>query len=414
MFSVRKLVLYSFLLTTVFLFTTNAIADDTVKYNKYGKKIDPEIAEFLIDQYEKLFEKEKTDAKNVNSSSSSDLNQITPRKLEVDKVYERDNNFLLHNRDLYNIKTGEITVKVAETETNQGRPVVVFVESKKQIRKCYGTIGMKTIPFCGIKNNRIFRGIFGIDIFDKSGKNKLTLTLHFRDGTVRRLVKTVNIKWIPKYKPVRKKIVTYKKVRTKRRKRRYRKVRVVSYVKKTKVIPQGGEVDSGYLKKDDPADLKSPYKSIQLWGGAFLQPIKPRKGAYPSPFGARRDFYIRKTRSWVHDYHRATDIANKTGTPVKASNSGIVRIARYRGGAGNAVIIDHGSGISTAYYHMSKIKVKEGLFVRKGQVIGYVGSTGRSTGPHIHWEVRANGTRTSPLKWKRDFFSYDSAITLPE
>ena len=98
-------------------------------------------------------------------------------------------------------------------------------------------------------------------------------------------------------------------------------------------------------------------------------------------------------------WHSGIDYAVDYGTPIKAAEDGTVIFAGPNGGYGNCVIIDHGGGVSTLYAHASKILVKVGQEVLKGQTIALVGSTGLSTGPHLHFEVRVNGETQDPLKW---------------
>ena len=95
--------------------------------------------------------------------------------------------------------------------------------------------------------------------------------------------------------------------------------------------------------------------------------------------------------------HEGIDIAVPTGTPVAAAASGRVIYAGWMGGYGNLVVIDHGGGIATAYGHNSSIAVGNGSSVSQGQTISYAGSTGHSTGPHVHFEVRVNGSPVDPL-----------------
>lgn len=99
--------------------------------------------------------------------------------------------------------------------------------------------------------------------------------------------------------------------------------------------------------------------------------------------------------------HTGIDIPAPTGTPVKAGASGTVIFSGWNGGYGNAVIIDHGNGIATLYGHNSSLLVSVGQKVSTGQAIARVGSTGMSTGPHCHFEVRKNGNTVDPLPWLR-------------
>ncbi|MCG2789683.1 MAG: M23 family metallopeptidase [Actinomycetia bacterium] len=98
-------------------------------------------------------------------------------------------------------------------------------------------------------------------------------------------------------------------------------------------------------------------------------------------------------------FHAGIDIGCNSGTPVVAAASGEVVQAGYMGGYGYAVIIYHGGGFSTVYGHLSKFAVSTGQKVQRNQIIGYVGSTGYATGPHLHFEVRINGVLQNPLNF---------------
>jgi len=114
--------------------------------------------------------------------------------------------------------------------------------------------------------------------------------------------------------------------------------------------------------------------------------VWPASGIVTSGFGWR----------WGR-MHEGIDIAAPTGTPISAAASGTVIYAGWMGGYGNLVVIDHGGGLATAYGHQSSIAVSSGTQVSQGQTIGYVGSTGHSTGPHLHFEVRVNGSPVDPM-----------------
>jgi murein DD-endopeptidase MepM/ murein hydrolase activator NlpD len=96
--------------------------------------------------------------------------------------------------------------------------------------------------------------------------------------------------------------------------------------------------------------------------------------------------------SGIYKLHSGVDIGASNGTAIYAAASGTVVLAQYYGGYGNCVMINHGNGYTTLYGHMSSIAVSSGQTVSQGQTVGYVGSTGNSTGPHLHFEVRASSS----------------------
>jgi murein DD-endopeptidase MepM/ murein hydrolase activator NlpD len=115
-----------------------------------------------------------------------------------------------------------------------------------------------------------------------------------------------------------------------------------------------------------------------------------------SPFGMRMDPFMKGPA-----IHTGIDLRGDKGDPVRVTANGTVTIAGWNGGYGNMVEVDHGNGFATRYGHMSKIDVKVGQSVRIGQTLGEIGSTGRSTGPHLHYETRINGEAVDPQKFLR-------------
>ena len=126
--------------------------------------------------------------------------------------------------------------------------------------------------------------------------------------------------------------------------------------------------------------------------GTYGWPLKG--GEISSFYGMRADPFGKGA-----EYHSGLDIAAEFGTPVMAASAGVVTEAQWNGGYGRFISIDHGSGMSTCYGHMSALAVAPGQHVSRGQVIGYVGSSGYSTGPHLHFEVRENGATQNPLQY---------------
>lgn len=137
----------------------------------------------------------------------------------------------------------------------------------------------------------------------------------------------------------------------------------------------------------------------RLRGAVGGLPIRRPMGAeaeQTSGFGHRLDPFTRGLAM-----HTGIDFRAETGTPVRAAGAGTVITAEFSGGYGNMVEIDHGNGLTTRYAHLSQIAVSEGQSVQPGGIVGRVGSTGRSTGPHLHYEVRVEGDAVDPQRFLR-------------
>ena len=142
--------------------------------------------------------------------------------------------------------------------------------------------------------------------------------------------------------------------------------------------PSGG--NSNYGSSDNPSNA--------IW----LVPCKYSR--VTSPFGYR---WHPTTGEW--SMHKGVDLAAPKGTPIYASRSGYVNVATYHATAGNYVTINHQDGYTSVYMHMTHYVVKPGQYVKLGELIGYVGSTGRSTGPHLHFGIHKNGTYVNPMDY---------------
>jgi len=133
------------------------------------------------------------------------------------------------------------------------------------------------------------------------------------------------------------------------------------------------------------------------WFRANAAPnLWPVEGQVTGSFGERIDPF-----NGEGAFHSGVDISSAYGHPIVAPADGVVTFTDVWGGYGKAIIIDHGNGISTRYGHLSGFAVTAGQAVRRGDVIGYVGASGRSTGPHLHYEVRINDTPVNPYKYLR-------------
>lgn len=127
-----------------------------------------------------------------------------------------------------------------------------------------------------------------------------------------------------------------------------------------------------------------------LWSEDFIMPLDSH---ITSPFGTSRVY-----NGDLKSYHGGTDFRAAVNTPIKATNSGIVKISKNRFYAGGTIVIDHGHGVYSCYFHLNKMNFKEGDFVKRGEIIGLSGSTGRVTGPHLHFTIRIDSLQVDPLQ----------------
>lgn len=146
-------------------------------------------------------------------------------------------------------------------------------------------------------------------------------------------------------------------------------------------------ISLGLTRNVTPADWMRANAAPNLW---------PVEGPVTGSFGERIDPF-----NGEGAFHSGVDIGSSYGQPIVAPADGIVEFADFMGGYGRAIILDHGHGITTRYGHLSNFSIIQGQHVHRGDTIGYVGLSGRSTGPHLHYEVRINDTPVNPYKYLR-------------
>ena len=175
------------------------------------------------------------------------------------------------------------------------------------------------------------------------------------------------------------------------------KIKIVSGDYKSETITVSkGKVE---LSKKNKQRTKKEYaqamkiyhgKSNQLlWDEDFMLPMDTK---VTSPFGTKRVY-----NGSLKGYHSGTDFKAAVGSPIYAANSGIVKLVQNRFYAGNSIVIDHGQGIFSCYFHLSTMDVKVNQRVTKGEIIGLSGATGRVTGPHLHFSMRLHGVQVDPI-----------------
>jgi len=138
--------------------------------------------------------------------------------------------------------------------------------------------------------------------------------------------------------------------------------------------------------------FRDAVSDVKYWEDPLIAPVP---GCIISPFGVKRLHNGKPTG----DFHAGIDQRAAAGTPIRAVAAGVVKIVQPFNVLGGTVAIDHGQGLETMYLHMSKLNVELGTHVNKGDVIGYVGATGRANGPHLHWVVYVNGVPVNPQQW---------------
>jgi murein DD-endopeptidase MepM/ murein hydrolase activator NlpD len=158
------------------------------------------------------------------------------------------------------------------------------------------------------------------------------------------------------------------------------------------LAPQIEELKSSPEEIQTLATFRNTVSNEKFWDDPLVAPVS---GCMLSPFGVKRLHNGKPTG----EFHGGVDQRAAAGSPIHAAASGEVKIAQPFTVLGGTVAIDHGQGLETMYLHMSKIAVQPGAHVNKGDVIGYVGATGRANGPHLHWLIDVNGVPVNPRQW---------------
>ena len=243
----------------------------------------------------------------------------------------------------------------------QGEVLLVSVPVAGHPKQVRGTFLKKTVLFYPVSGES-YEGLVGVDLQAKPGLYDMTVDLTYPGKTKRQVIKIQVMK--EKY-PVQRLTLPRKMVDLDKK-------TLVRVRKETKLVNQA-------FASLDPR---------RLWRGTFLEPVQ---GRVSGRFGSRRVINGQPKRP-----HSGEDIAAPEGTPVLAMNEGVVRLTMDHFFTGQGVILDHGLGLFSMYFHLSGVDVEDGQVVKKGQPIGKVGSSGRATGPHLHWGVRLNGARVNP------------------
>ncbi len=243
----------------------------------------------------------------------------------------------------------------------QGEVLWIEIPVANPESKVSGVLLKRKIPFFP-STQSTFAALVGIDMQDPPGKQTLRITIQTKQSTDH-LTYSININ-----------------------KEDY----AVQHLKlpKNKVDLNAKTLKRVRLEQKEMSAAFHHIGTQPLWESAFLEPVN---GTVTGRFGSRRVINGQNKRP-----HSGEDIAAPKGTPVLAVNTGTVVAAVDHFFSGKGVIIDHGVGLFSMYFHLSEINVQNGQTLHKGEILGKVGATGRATGPHLHWGIRLNGARVNP------------------
>jgi len=221
----------------------------------------------------------------------------------------------------------------------------------------------RLVPFFKTGREGEFGALLGIDMADVSEQSNLTAEMVYPEGIRTRLFPVVVVP-----ETFREQHMT---------------------LPPDQVDPDAAALKRIAREKEHVKAVLAGFTPDRLWDNDFVAPVE---GPVTGAFGSKRIL-----NGQPRNQHNGEDIAASLGTPVNATNNGIVRMVDDHFFSGKGVILDHGLGLFTMYFHLDTTAVKEGARVKRGDVIGRVGQSGRATGPHLHWGAWLNGARVNPF-----------------
>ncbi|HET8627836.1 MAG TPA: M23 family metallopeptidase, partial [Thermomicrobiales bacterium] len=256
-----------------------------------------------------------------------------------------------------------LSLTLSEPSPGQGMTTVAELRSDRAVTVTAARLDDQPVDFFGDPYDH--RALVGVPPWAAVGMHRLTVTVRQDDGQVKTLGADVA-------------------------------VRETAFPRERLDLPpdESGLLDPAVSAREEQvvAPLYAIFTPERLWSGPFLMPVQ---GPITTEFGEMRAYNGGPFDSW----HQGLDIGAPEGTPIRAAAAGRVVYAGHLDIRGNFVAIDDGLGVLTCYFHQSRIAVTVGQSVAAGDIIGYVGSTGLATGPHLHFEVRVAGTPVSPWQW---------------
>ncbi len=249
-------------------------------------------------------------------------------------------------------------------EAKQGEVCLIRASGPASLKSIYGEFQGGRFPIAFDTETRTYEGLLGIDMSTPAGTYDIKVIA--RDGEDRLYTSTLSLK-----------------------------VEKADFaIQALSLPPPMVELDAKTLERVNQEAkrleaLFQTFRDERLWKGVFIRPVE---GEVSTGFGVNRIINGKQ-----RGQHTGIDLRAEEGTPVLASNHGVVVLVDELFFSGKSVVLDHGWGSYSMYFHLSEVLVKEGDRVLTGAMLGRVGSTGRSTGPHLHWGMRIHGARVDPL-----------------
>lgn len=258
------------------------------------------------------------------------------------------------------------TVDARPLPVQQGESVVIAVNATEPVTLT-GRLLEQEIRF--VEQQGVYYGLAGVHVFTEPGSYDLTLTAVDVKGSALEVVADIVVEADQ---------FGYERIPAS-----------PSLLDPAVVAPERELLDA----------LRPTFTEERMWAGQFQRPCG---GTVSSYFGARRAY----NEGPYTSYHAGVDLRGATGTPVHAPAAGTVVLVDSLAVRGNALMLDHGWGVLTGYWHLSSIEVEEGQVVEQGEVIARVGNSGLSTGSHLHWEMWVGGVNVNPLQWLECFYPW--------
>jgi murein DD-endopeptidase MepM/ murein hydrolase activator NlpD len=258
-------------------------------------------------------------------------------------------------------------ITLLQSRLPQGSTAGVTIKASRP-GQAKGTVGKQSLAFVAAGANT-YVALWGVDPLAEPGEQPLRLTLRGEDGQEIELATRLQIVAAT----FEHEVITFEPS--------------VAQLLDPKIL----EPENRLL-----ADAFAAFTPRLLWDGPWAW---PHVGEITSPFAIRRQY-----QGGGASYHAGLDLAGNTGDAVRAPAGGVVRVAEKLIAHGGTVVVDHGAGVVSAYYHLDGITAAVGQTVAAGAPLGRLGSTGLATGPHLHWELRVGGVPVSPQQWTEQQF----------